>query len=178
MLLKICKATGSTIWLSCQLKFTTHHLTVPTSTVQSPETLSNSQWMSVGAVYFHTGKLNSAHLLCMPFHLRCHCVRLSLCCHLSHGNKMEWNIGGNVQPLLPYHQHTYDTAGQQNKAGHITSGAALVSVVWCTLPSGHFFLLWLFTTLGKKMCYLLCVFWWALEKFYSHWCLRPFGEGV
>ena len=28
-------------------------------------------------------------------------VRLLLCCHLPHSNKMEWNTGGKVQPLLP-----------------------------------------------------------------------------
>jgi len=32
-------------------------------------------------------------------------VRLPLCCHLSHSNKMLWNTVGKVQPLLPSHQH-------------------------------------------------------------------------
>ena len=38
-------------------------------------------------------------------HPHFHFVRLPLCCHLSHSNKMQWDIGGKVQPLLPYHQH-------------------------------------------------------------------------
>jgi len=35
----------------------------------------------------------------MPF------VRMPFCCHLSHSSKMEWNTGGKLQPLLPYHQY-------------------------------------------------------------------------
>ena len=38
-------------------------------------------------------------------HVRHCCVRLPLCCHLSHGNNMEQNIGGKIQLLLPHHQH-------------------------------------------------------------------------
>ena len=46
-----------------------------------------------GGIQFHT--FSSLH-----FH-----VRLSLCCHLSHSNKIQWSIGGIVQHLLPYYQH-------------------------------------------------------------------------
>jgi len=32
-------------------------------------------------------------------------IRLPLCCHLSHYNKIEQNTGGKGQPLLPYQHH-------------------------------------------------------------------------
>ena len=47
----------------------------------------------------------STPLLHIYFHVRHHCVRVPLRCHLSHSNNMERDIGGKVQPLLPYHQH-------------------------------------------------------------------------
>jgi len=58
-----------------------------------------------GCHVFHTGEFSSTPLFHMHFHVRPPCVRLPLCCHLSHCNNMKWNIGGKVQPPLPSHQH-------------------------------------------------------------------------
>ena len=63
---------------------------------------SKSQWMRCfpcKGIQCHPFA-SSAH-----FHVRHHPVRVPLCCHLSHGNNMEWDIGGKVQPLLPYQHH-------------------------------------------------------------------------
>jgi len=51
---------------------------------------------------FNMEEFSDTPLLHKHFHIRCHFVRLSFCCHLSHGNNMDWDIGGKVQPLLPY----------------------------------------------------------------------------
>jgi len=61
---------------------------------------SKCQWMTVGAIissYSDTPLLNAF------FHLKCHSVKLPLCCHLSHNNEIKWSIGGKVISLLPYH---------------------------------------------------------------------------
>ena len=57
------------------------------------------------AISFHREEFSCTPLLYLHFHVRYHCVRLPLCCHLSHGKKMSWTTGGKVQPELPYHQH-------------------------------------------------------------------------
>ena len=54
--------------------------------------------------FLHVDEHSDTPLLHLHFHVRCQCVRPLLCCHLSHGNKMEQNIFGNVQPLWPYIQ--------------------------------------------------------------------------
>ena len=59
----------------------------------------------IGCNFFHMEQFNYTPLLHMHFHIRRHFVRLLLCCHLSHGNKIQWNTGRKVQPLLSYHQH-------------------------------------------------------------------------
>ena len=38
--------------------------------------------------FFLMDEFNSTALLQAHFHVRCHCVRLSFCCHLPHGNSM------------------------------------------------------------------------------------------
>jgi len=58
-----------------------------------------------GCHFFRVKKFSFTPLFHPHFHVRHHSVPLPLCCHLSHCNNMEWNIGGRVQPLLPYHQH-------------------------------------------------------------------------
>ena len=55
--------------------------------------------------FFCMEEFSDTPSLHLHFHIRHHSVKLPPCCHLSHGSKMEWNIGGNVKPLLPYHQH-------------------------------------------------------------------------
>ena len=80
--------------------------------------------MSVGAI-FHSWK--NSPLLLTYFHVRYHFVRLLLCCHLSHGNNMQEDSGGQVQPLLLYQQYLPDVImGQYNKIGSITFGEALL----------------------------------------------------
>ena len=68
----------------------------------------NVQQVSVnvnGCHLFHMEEFNSTPLLHPHLHVRCHSVRLPICCHLSHGKKMWWNIDEKVRPLLPNHQH-------------------------------------------------------------------------
>ena len=49
--------------------------------------------MNVNVYYFfHMEEFRSTALLHMHIHVRHGCVRLSLCCHLSHGNNIEWNV--------------------------------------------------------------------------------------
>ena len=90
--------------LSPMLEHTTHSLTVLTSSVGSPETFSKSQWMSASANFLHWGI--QWHTF-SPLTLPCQAlfIRLPLCCHLSHSNRMYQNMGRKVQPLLPYHHH-------------------------------------------------------------------------
>ena len=54
--------------------------------------------------FFCMEEFNDTLLLHLCYHVRHHFVRLLLCCHLSHGNNVQWNIGRKVQHLLPYHQ--------------------------------------------------------------------------
>jgi len=58
--------------------------------------------MSLYAV-FHMEEFSDTPLLHTYFHVRHHSVRVLLCCHLSHGNNMQLDVGVNIQPLLPYH---------------------------------------------------------------------------
>ena len=89
--------------LSSLLKSATHCFTVLISTVRPPEACSKLQWMPAGAIFFHMEEFSDTLSLHTCFHVRCHSVRLSLCCPLSQGNKMKWNIGGKVHPLLTCH---------------------------------------------------------------------------
>jgi len=75
------------------------------STVWAPETFSKWRWMWRGVIFFHMEEFSDTPLLHMHFHVRCHFVRLPLCCHLSHINKKWLNIGGKVQPLPSHHHH-------------------------------------------------------------------------
>ena len=60
----------------------------------------------IGYPFFHMEELKDTLLLHPHFYGRHHSVTLPLCCHVSQGNRMERNIGGKVQPLLPYHHHS------------------------------------------------------------------------
>ena len=44
----------------------------------------------IGCNFFLTEKLNSVALLHLHFYAKHHFVRLPICCHLSHDNKMHW----------------------------------------------------------------------------------------
>ena len=48
----------------------------------------------MGDIFFCIEELRDTPLLHPHFH-----IRLPLCCHLSHHNKIEQNIGGRGQPL-------------------------------------------------------------------------------
>jgi len=70
------------------LKCTTHCLTVLTSTGWSQQMFSKCQWMSVVATFFHKEEFSCTPLIHTNFHTRHHFVSLSLCCHLSHSNRI------------------------------------------------------------------------------------------
>ena len=59
----------------------------------------------IGCNYFGMQEFSYTPLFNMHFQVRRHFVRLPLCCHLWHGNKIYRNISGKVETLLPYHQH-------------------------------------------------------------------------
>ena len=78
--------------------------------------------MPMGAI-FSAWRNSIPPLLHTHFHVRRNFVRLSLCCHLSHGNKILWNIGRNAPiPLTS----ASDVVGQHNKTEGITFRAAFV----------------------------------------------------
>ena len=58
-----------------------------------------------GCIFFCMKEFSDTPLLYMHFHVRQHFVRLLPCGYLSQGNKMQWNIGVKVQPILPHHHH-------------------------------------------------------------------------
>ena len=92
--------------LSPLLKCTTHCLTVLSSSLVS----INVQYavMNVsGCNCFCMEEFSDTPLFHLHFHVTHHCVTVTFCCHVSHSDNMLWNIGGKVQPLLPYHQHLW-----------------------------------------------------------------------
>ena len=60
----------------------------------------------IGCNFSRMEEFNYTPLFHTHFRVRRHFVRLPHCCHLLHGNEIEWNISGKVQPLLPYQQHS------------------------------------------------------------------------
>ena len=68
-----------------------------------PSVFSKHQGMSVVPFFLHGG-IQFHPWLHPHSHVRCHSIRLALCCHLSHGNNMQRGIGEKVQPMLPSHQ--------------------------------------------------------------------------
>ena len=103
LLINIYTSRDAPLLLSPLLKYTMHHLTVLTPHVVS----RNVQQASVNGrcFFFRVEEFNYTRLLHTHCCVRCHFVRLSLCCHLSCSNIMRWNIGGRILPLLPYHQY-------------------------------------------------------------------------
>ena len=65
-----------------QLKRTTHHLTVLTSAVWAQQVSTNVNWYH----FLHMEEFSSTPLLHLHSHVSHYCVRLPLCCHLSHSN--------------------------------------------------------------------------------------------
>jgi len=82
--------------------------------------------MSVGAIFFHVEEFNDAPLLYVHFHVRCHFVRVPLCCHLPHGNDvMEYWWEGSTCTAIPPPSAS-DMVGQHHNIGGITFGAAFI----------------------------------------------------
>ena len=77
--------------------------------------------------FFCMEEFNDITLLHLHFHVRHHFVRLSLSCHLSDRNIMEWKTRKerSASTAIPP-TSTSDTTGQDNKIGDITFGATLV----------------------------------------------------
>ena len=101
-IITICTSRDDPLSLMPLLKRSTHCLTVLTSTVGvcKPSSSVNRHH------YFSTWRNSvSPLLLHTHFHVRHHYVRLPLCCRQSHSNKMSWDVGAKVLPLLPHHQH-------------------------------------------------------------------------
>jgi len=70
------------------------HCLIPISVQQ---VLMHVRWCH----FFCMEEFSVTHLLHTHFHVRCFSDRLPLCCHLSHSNNMEQDIGEKV----PYHQY-------------------------------------------------------------------------
>jgi len=115
--------------LSLLLKCTTRHLTVLTSTVWFPYMLRKLWWIPVDAIFFHTEEFSYILLLQMHFHVRCHFVRVPLCCHLSHQqNVIEYWQEDSTSTAIPP-TYTSDFVGQHNKMGGVTFRAALIQLL-------------------------------------------------
>ena len=68
----------------------------------------------------------------MHAHVGCHFVRLPLCCHLLHCNKMKWNIGSTSTAIPP--ASASDVVGQHhNKIEGTTYGAAILQAFFSEL---------------------------------------------
>src|SRR5258705_8668420 len=77
---------------------------------------------------------------------------LSDCPPLPSGARQQslWDIGGKVQPLLPYHLHPLDVVDQHNKIGGISFVAPLVHY---NFRHSLLFIIWLSnTTTGNYTC--------------------------
>jgi len=106
-LIKICMVIQNMACLSCLYCHCWN--TWPTASLSSHPLFGHHKYSlrfnECSWVPFLLEKFSDTPLLHMHFHVRYHLSRLLLCCHLSHSNKMSWNIGVKVQPLLPSHQH-------------------------------------------------------------------------
>ena len=130
MLLKICTSRGD------PLSHCHHCWNAPSNTSlcshplfglhKHSSSIKECQWMPF---FFNMEKFSDTPLLHLQSCVRHHFIRLPLCCYMLHGNKMSWNIGEKVQPLLPYairkRTSASDIVGQYNKIGGITFRAAL-----------------------------------------------------
>ena len=82
-----------------------------------------------GCHFFHVEEFSDTSLLHLHSDVRCHSVRLPLCYHQSHGNKMEWNIGkaGSTSTAVP--TSTSDITDKHLKIGSITFRAFFIKSV-------------------------------------------------
>jgi len=74
-----------------------------------------------GWYFYHMEESSYASLFHTHFHVRCHFVRLPLCCHLTHGYWWE----GSTSTAVPPTYNSY-VVGQNHKIGGIAFRAALV----------------------------------------------------
>ena len=91
---KLCTSKGDLLLLLLLLKHTTH-----------PSLCSHPLFglhQHSASVILSTWMTSASHLCSICTSIS---VRLPLCCHLSHDNEMERDIGEKVQPLLPSHQY-------------------------------------------------------------------------
>jgi len=103
-LVKLCIRRGDPLLLPPLLKGITRCLNVNIHCLIS--TYVQHVLMNVSKHHFFCmEEFHATPLLHMHLHVRRHCVRVPLCCHLSDSSKMERDIGEMAQPLLPYHQH-------------------------------------------------------------------------
>ena len=77
-----------------------------------------------GCNYFHVEEFIFTPLIHLHFHVRRHFVRLSLCCHLSHGKETEYCWKGSASAVIP--TPTSDTDCQHYKTGSISFRVALI----------------------------------------------------
>lgn len=75
--------------------------------------------------FFHVEGFSSTPLLRTRFHVRRHSAGLPLCCHPSHGDKVEYWWEGSSSTAVPPPSIS-DFVGWQCEIGGITSGAALI----------------------------------------------------
>ena len=75
-----------------------------------------------GCNFFHMEELNFTTLLHMHFYVSCCFVKLPLCCHLPHSNKIEQKF--NLYWHTP--ASASDIVGQSNKIEGVTFGAAIL----------------------------------------------------
>jgi len=127
MLIKICMAVWNVPCLSCCCcccwntppPHCAHiHCLVSINVQQASTNVS-------GCNFFCMEEFSDVPLLYTHFHVRHPSIRLPLCCHLSHGNNMEyWWEGSPSTAIRP--TFTSDILGQDNTMGGITFRAALM----------------------------------------------------
>ena len=135
-LVNICASGGEPLLLLSQLNCTIHCLTVLTSTLDSIHTEQMSMNVS-GCNIFLMEEFSSTLFLHMHFHFRHYFVRLPLCSHLWHGNKIScwWESSNSTATPSTC---ASDVVNKHNKIGGTDFGAALVHSLYIeTLKYSH-----------------------------------------
>ena len=120
-----CPECGLSFMLLLPLKkHITLHLAVLTCTVWSPLNVQQASMNVSGCHFFCMEEFSSTPLLHKHFYVRHHFVRLPLCCHLSHSNKIQWSIGSASTAIPP--TSTFDIINQHNRIRGSTFRTVLV----------------------------------------------------